>query len=90
MSEQRKTFYKCNPELHKKCAKTYCHLNGGPCMSTTYPEYAALDSAGKPREITKIETESAVYGFIKNATEEELEEMKRQALINKLEEEREP
>lgn len=34
------TRYYCDPKLNKKCKKTACFKNGGPCKCTTQIKYA--------------------------------------------------
>lgn len=35
-----KTYYTCDPSKNIQCAKTSCHINGGPCKCTTNLKYA--------------------------------------------------
>ena len=35
-----KTYFVCDPDKNKLCRKTNCHINGGPCTSTTRLEFA--------------------------------------------------
>lgn len=35
-----KTYFVCDPDKNKLCHKTHCHINGGPCTSTTRLEFA--------------------------------------------------
>lgn len=82
--------YRCNPDKNHGCKKTSCYLNGGPCISTTDPKMAKRSSDGTPRESTTLEQEFAVGAWIRNnhITEEQLEELKAEALENKMREEK--
>ncbi len=42
---ERMTFYQCNPELFRRCKKTYC---GKECTLTTFEKYAQRDEFGRP------------------------------------------
>lgn len=81
--------YRCNPDKNHGCKKTSCYINGGPCISTTEPRAAKRNSDGTPRESTTLEQEFAVAEWIRNnhITEEQLEELKAEALENKMKEE---
>lgn len=39
-----KKFYQCNPELFRRCKKTYC---GKECTLTTFEQYAQRDEFGR-------------------------------------------
>lgn len=39
--------YRCDPDKNEMCAKTGCHIFGGPCIHTTHAEYAMSDENGK-------------------------------------------
>lgn len=39
-----KTFYQCNPELFRRCKKTYC---GKECTLTSFKKYAKRDEFGR-------------------------------------------
>lgn len=84
-----KKMYICNPDKNHGCKKTSCYLNGGPCISTTEPKAAKRNSDGTPRKLTYLEQEFAVAAWIRNnhITEEQLEELKAEALENKMREE---
>jgi hypothetical protein len=83
--------YRCNPDKNKKCRKTFCYINGGACISTTDPKMAKRSSDGTPRESSTFEQEFAMEEWIRNnhITEEQLEELKAEALENKMKEESE-
>lgn len=83
--------YRCNPDKNKECRKTYCYINGGPCISTSNPKKAIRNSDGTPRETADLENYLLMEQWIReqNITEEQLEEFKEQALRRKLEEESE-
>lgn len=82
--------YICNPDKNHGCKKgTYCYRNGGPCLSTTDPKMAKRNSDGTPRESTTLDQQLAMAAWIHNnhITEEQLEELKAEALENKMREE---
>lgn len=83
--------YRCNSDKNKECRKSFCYINGGPCISTTDPKKAIRNSDGTPRETAELEIYFATEQWIReqNITEEQLEEYKEQALRSKLEEESE-
>lgn len=43
---QNKTrVYPCAPEKNTRCKKTACYIYGGPCRTTTHPEYRRKEDA---------------------------------------------
>ncbi len=46
MKKESMTLYLCDPKLHTKCEKTRCHISGGPCLYTRYPEFRVAGTKG--------------------------------------------
>ena len=45
---EAKTWYRCDPEKNRECAKRSCIEHGGPCSRTSQKEFAETDKDEKP------------------------------------------
>lgn len=42
VKEVETTLYHCDPDRNKRCPKTGCYINNGPCHLTTNPDFAKI------------------------------------------------